>query len=162
MTFSHSFPRGFDARQAVRCSSSKRAPKIGVSCCSTKRNKGQPPSRKPLPNRPIGAWRRPHPPLGGELARPMGESGLRVGTGRHHPQNGCEIARALGSPFEINGRINWSGGWQPLTRVLFQSSHPGIEQRARRWWRRYQAFWTRHIRSSPRRRPPERRRASTR
>lgn len=28
---------------------------------------------------------------------------------RFHPQNGCEIARALGSPFKINGRINSRG-----------------------------------------------------
>lgn len=28
---------------------------------------------------------------------------------RFHPQNGCEIARALDSPFKINGRINSRG-----------------------------------------------------
>lgn len=36
--------------------------------------------------------------------------GMRGARGwRLHPQNGCEIARALGCPFKINGRINSKG-----------------------------------------------------
>lgn len=59
---------------------------------------------------------------------------------RFHPQNGCEIARALGSPFKINGRINsrgsrerrgkYASAYHPLS--IFRSSclHP------RDCWRR--------------------------
>lgn len=42
------------------------------------------------------------------------QSGASASSGRgctdcSHPQNGCEIARALGSPFRINSRINSRG-----------------------------------------------------
>lgn len=41
---------------------------------------------------------------------------------RFHPQNGCEIARALGSPFKINGRINSRGSREQVQRVHTRTS----------------------------------------
>lgn len=43
---------------------------------------------------------------------------------RFQPQNGCEIARALGIPFKINGRINSKRGSQERRGKYTSAYHP--------------------------------------